>query len=88
MSEGDKEEMQLKKVTKYGYGAGHIINDMANSLWFSLLLLFYVDVIKLGGIYAVLNLFIHRLPFVIQTRLYFLKMNFYMAQTLTLVMRS
>ena len=46
------EENKLKKLTKYGYGTGHIINDMSGSLWFSLLLLYYVDVIKIGGIYA------------------------------------
>ena len=42
----------LNRVTKYGYGTGHIINDMSGSLWFSLLLLFYMDVVKIGAIYA------------------------------------
>ena len=48
----DQGSSKVKRLTKYGYGTGHIMNDMATSLWYTYLLLFYMDVIKLGPIYA------------------------------------
>ena len=39
----------VKLVTKIGYGAGHILNDMCVSMWFSYLLLFFHDVIRLSN---------------------------------------
>ena len=39
-------------LTKYGYGAGHIMNDMCASMWFTYLLLYYMNVVELGPIYA------------------------------------
>lgn len=50
--QNDKDTTKMNILTKYGYGTGHIINDMSGSLWFSLLLLFYLDVIKIGPISA------------------------------------
>ena len=46
------ETEKLKRVTKYGYGTGHIMNDMCASLWFTYLLLYYEKVINLGAVYA------------------------------------
>jgi Na+/melibiose symporter-like transporter len=43
---------KVRRLTKYGYGTGHILNDMCASLWFTYLLLFYMNVIKLGAINA------------------------------------
>ena len=43
---------KLKRATKYGYGTGHIMNDICASLWFTYLLLFYMRVMKLGSINA------------------------------------
>ena len=41
------EKPKVRTRTKYGYGTGHIINDMASSLWFTYLLVFYQNVIQL-----------------------------------------
>lgn len=43
---------KAEKLTQYGYGTGHIMNDMAGSLEKGFLLLFFVDVLQLGPIYA------------------------------------
>ena len=37
---------------KFSYGNGHIMNDMAVSLWFTYLMLFYQNVINLEPVYA------------------------------------
>ena len=42
----------VKSLTKYGYGTGHIMNDMCASMWFAYLLLYYMNVVELGPIYA------------------------------------
>ena len=39
----------MKLVTKIGYGTGHILNDMCASIWFTYLLLFFHDVIRLSN---------------------------------------
>ena len=35
--------------TKIGYGAGHIMNDMCASMWFTYCLLFFNKVLKFGN---------------------------------------
>ena len=40
---------KLKRAIKYGYGTGHIMNDMCTSLLYSYQLLYYERVLKLGG---------------------------------------
>ena len=46
------ETEKMNRATKYGYGTGHIMNDMCASLWFTYLLLYYEKVINLGAVYA------------------------------------
>ena len=46
------ETEKINRATKYGYGTGHIMNDMCASLWFTYLLLYYEKVINLGAVYA------------------------------------
>ena len=48
----DKDTTKLDRVTKYGYGTGHIMNDMCNALYFTYLLLFYMNVVGLSPVYA------------------------------------
>ena len=38
---------KLSIVTKFGYGTGHIMNDMAASLGFTYLMLFFQNVVRL-----------------------------------------
>lgn len=38
--------------TKFGYGLGHVYNDLCASVWFSYLLLFLKGALKIQGIYA------------------------------------
>ena len=35
--------------TKFGYGTGHIMNDMCASMWFTYCLLFFNKVLKFGN---------------------------------------
>ena len=46
------EKEKMNRATKYGFGTGHIMNDMCASLWFTYLLLYYEKVINLGAVYA------------------------------------
>ena len=48
----DKDTGKVNRLTKYGYGTGHIMNDMCNALYFTYLLLFYMNVVKLTPVYA------------------------------------
>ena len=34
----------LTKKQKFGYGTGHVLNDLCASMWFSYLLIFFHDV--------------------------------------------
>ena len=43
----DFERVSLR--TKVGYGAGHIMNDMCASMWFTYCLLFFNKVLKFGN---------------------------------------
>jgi len=36
----------LSKKQKFGYGTGHVLNDLCASMWFSYLLIFFHDVLK------------------------------------------
>ena len=42
----------VKKLTKFGYGNGHVLNDVCASMWFSYLLLYFHNVIHLDNFYA------------------------------------
>ena len=48
----EKDTGKVSWITKYGYGTGHIMNDMCNALYFTYLLLFYMNVVKLTPVYA------------------------------------
>ena len=39
----------VSMVTKLGYGTGHILNDMCASMWFTYMLLFFHNVIRLSN---------------------------------------
>ena len=49
---------KLKRAIKYGYGTGHIMNDMCTSLLYSYQLLYYERVMKLGSFHAGLILLV------------------------------
>ena len=40
----------LSKKIKFGFGFGHLMNDLCATLWFSYLLVFFNQVIKLDPI--------------------------------------
>ena len=42
----------MRLITKIGYGAGHILNDMCEAMWFTYLLLFFHNVILLSNFNA------------------------------------
>ena len=42
----------MKWLTKYAYGSGHVMNDMAGSLEIAYLLMFYLNVIELSPVNA------------------------------------
>ena len=42
----------VKKLTKFGYGNGHVLNDVCASMWFSYLLLYFHNVIQLDNFHA------------------------------------
>ena len=46
------EKAKLKPLAKYGYGTGHVLNDMCASMWFTYMLLFFHIVIKLDNFYS------------------------------------
>ena len=48
----NKDTVKVNRLTKYGYGTGNITNDMCNALYFTYLLLFYMNVVKLTPVYA------------------------------------
>ena len=43
----DTEQMNVR--TKFGYGTGHVFNDMCGCMWFTYLLLFYHSVVRLNN---------------------------------------
>jgi Na+/melibiose symporter-like transporter len=43
----DDDESTLSLVSKIGYGAGHVLNDLCATVWFSYTLLFLKDVLQL-----------------------------------------
>ena len=48
----DQGRRGVKRLTKLGYGTGHIMNDMIAYLGYTYALLFYMNVIKIGRLYA------------------------------------
>ena len=53
----DFERVSLR--TKVGYGAGHIMNDMCASMWFTYLLLFFHKVLEFDNDLSGTNIFLH-----------------------------
>ena len=53
----DFERVSLR--TKVGYGAGHIMNDMCASMWFTYLLLFFHKVLEFDNDLLGTNIFLH-----------------------------
>lgn len=49
---------QLNFRTKFGYGVGHILNDLCSAMWFSYLLLFFHHVLNFPNALAGLILLI------------------------------
>ena len=39
-------------LTKLGYGTGHVLNDIAGSIYFTYVLIFYHDIIQMDNSYA------------------------------------
>ena len=46
------DKAKVKPLAKYGYGTGHVLNDMCASMWFTYMLLFFHNVIKLDNFYS------------------------------------
>ena len=49
-SSSGEDNVPLKFRTKYGYGIGHIIAEMCMALWYSYLVLYYQQVIRINPI--------------------------------------
>ena len=43
---------KLNMGTKLGYGTGHVLNDMCASMWFTYMLLYFHNVIRLSNTHA------------------------------------
>ena len=56
----DFERVSLR--TKVGYGAGHIMNDMCASMWFTYLLLFFHKVLEFDNDLSGTNIFLPYKP--------------------------
>ena len=57
MSEAERVPFKIK----VGYGAGHVMNDMCASMWFSYLLLFFHKVLQFDNNYSGIILLIGNL---------------------------
>ena len=47
----------VKRSIKYGYGTGHVMNDMSGTLWTTYLLLVLMNVIEIGTVNSGMVLF-------------------------------
>lgn len=44
--------MPLKFGTKFGFGLGHILNDLCAAMWFTYILVFFTSVLGWQAVYA------------------------------------
>ena len=51
---------KVGRLTKYGFGTGHISNDIASSLYFAYALLYYTNVVQLGPVYCGIILLVNQ----------------------------
>ena len=57
-------------LTKLGYGTGHVLNDIAGSIYFTYVLIFYHDIIQMDNFYAGLTVLLGQIADGVSTVLF------------------